>query len=273
MLQLGQIMFKKTWTVSSLGLLAAKPDRDAHNDQVMTYYGLWVNKQGPRSTWTVKTHLPVINGKKEYPLSEATVVHITARSQRADEPSLQRFFQLPANFYVDPRNYVVLPKEAHNLFDAPILVLLPSKSGPAESAAPSAAASSRPPSAAASAATSGPSSAAAAPVDPRLAAVGSGRTTAPAVRLRLLANPPSSVAKPTLRLAKMLNGEFLQFQNEKRPFMRLLGWKALCVLSADPESDRGLGVSDPHSDFDFDYSVDAEGNKALKKACAMWTWP
>ncbi len=88
--------------------------------EVAKYYGLVVKG---------RPHLLRNMLNETVPFAEATLAHIWPATYTNWDDDVSASLGLPAEFYKDPRNYLVLPKPLHDAFDHGHAVFIPSKKG------------------------------------------------------------------------------------------------------------------------------------------------
>ncbi len=97
--------------------------------RVLQYYGLLVSSEGTdKKLWTARTMLHS-SSDTPLPLEACTLAHIWPSEQEMLASEIAAQLQLPAGFYLNPRNYLILPKDAHDGFDNQSLLLLPQSNG------------------------------------------------------------------------------------------------------------------------------------------------
>lgn len=97
--------------------------------RTLEYYGLVESREGDdKKVWTARTMLHAPDAPP-LPLEACTLAHIwpSELSRLASEIAAE--LHLPDNFYTEPRNYLVLPKDAHDGFDNHALIFLPGIGG------------------------------------------------------------------------------------------------------------------------------------------------
>ena len=183
-------------------------------EETIDFYGLWADKAA-RTVYTMlagpgddvaAAHPAAV------PFSEAKLAHICPSSKANDSRFLSDLLHLPANFRVQPRNFLILSGEAKAAFDSEALLLFPSR-GPPLSATTRLYRTDR---------ISG------ATVDD---------TAGKRARL-------AHFARRQLYLPRAGEG--------REPFMRLLAWKVVLSLRAtEEEEEAGLLEADPPADLDM----------------------
>ena len=105
---------------------------DKRNDikaEVLDYYGLLVNCEGSdKKLWTAHTMLDTPDSPP-LPLKACTLAHIWPKEQAMLASELAAELELPDGFYTQPRNYLILPRDAHEGFDNEALMFVPSANG------------------------------------------------------------------------------------------------------------------------------------------------
>lgn len=97
--------------------------------RVLEYYGLLVSRVGDdKKGWTAHTMLDDV-GSAPLPLGACTLAHIWPAEQGHLADQIASELKLPEGFYNDPRNYLILPTDAHDGFDNHSLLFLPAADG------------------------------------------------------------------------------------------------------------------------------------------------
>ena len=110
----------------------ARSDHDARialKKRVIEYYGLGVDLAGSDSAlWRSRTML-CDSTSVALPFEACTLAHIWPKDKQRFADAISMELKLPDNFYGEPRNYLVLPRDAHTAFDSEALLLVPTRSG------------------------------------------------------------------------------------------------------------------------------------------------
>ena len=97
--------------------------------RVLTYYGLLVSCEGnDKSLWTARTMMDDTDSPPK-PLKACTLAHIWPSEKEMLASQIAQELNLPEGFYTEPRNYLILPKDAHDGFDNESLLFMPSSGG------------------------------------------------------------------------------------------------------------------------------------------------
>ena len=203
--------------------------RPGLKEATIDYYGLWASKEA-RTVYTMLAGPDDERGAavrpSAIPYSEAVLAHIWPSSEAVDAEVLVGLLRLPPDFHVQPRNFLVLHKEAEAAFDSEALLLFPSRT---------------------------PTLAATARLfrSERISGGTPGETAAKRAHLTNFAQR---------RLFLPLAGE------GRVPFMRLLAWKAVSALRAREEEDEaGLADGLP-DDLDMNATATARDDGAVVAA-------
>jgi len=159
-------------------------------------------------------------------LQDATMAHIWPSSEADSAGLLADELKLPNGFHIHPRNFLLLPEDVHKAFDHGWLLFLPIKA----------------------------------------AEEGLSRVFLRALHLdsvTVAGDPDSPQSQAKRAWLRGLDGSFLTFRNDARPFMRVLGWRAWTTRVAPSGGGEESDVLWDEEDAE-ERSVDAEGNKALK---------
>lgn len=97
--------------------------------RVLRYYGLLVSCEGnDKSLWTARTMMDDTDSPPK-PLKACTLAHIWPSEKEMLASQIAQELNLPEGFYTEPRNYLILPKDAHDGFDNESLLFMPSTGG------------------------------------------------------------------------------------------------------------------------------------------------
>ena len=105
---------------------AAEVVRVALKKRVLEYYGLGVNLE--HEPWTARTML-CQPGAEPLPFGQCDLAHIWPKERQRDADAICSELKLEEGFFDEPRNYLVLPRDAALAFDREALILLPSRRG------------------------------------------------------------------------------------------------------------------------------------------------
>ena len=155
----------------------------------------------------------------------ATMAHVWPSSEADAVGLIAGELRLSPSFHLDPRNFLVLPPDVHSAFNSGWLLLIPMKN-----AAPG----------------------------------GASRVVLRASRVDTVVvhgNPASDATLNKRAWLRNHDGAALDFKNDKRPFMRVLGWRAWTMRGSPDDDAASRAAEDAASDAG---SVDAEGNVALR---------
>jgi hypothetical protein len=94
--------------------------------RVLEYYGLGVNLE--HEPWTARTML-CQPGAEPLPFGQCDLAHIWPKERQRDADAICSELKLEEGFCDEPRNYLVLPRDAAVAFDREALILLPSRRG------------------------------------------------------------------------------------------------------------------------------------------------
>jgi hypothetical protein len=154
--------------------------------------------------------------------SDATMAHIWPSAEADAAGLLAGELKLPDAFHINPRNFLILPTDVHRAFDSGWLLFIPKKSEG-----------------------------------------GLTRVVIRASRVDTVVaqgDPENAATREKREWLRSVDGTFLNFKNDARPFMRVIGWRAWTMRgSADDDAasrDAEVAAADVGS-------VDAEGNAAL----------
>lgn len=133
--RLDKLLVKPTYSPASYASSRSpRPEeRFPLKEATIEYYGLWENK----AQKTVFTMLQPQNPagpapgpaarRTAVPLKDAIMAHIWPSAQSTDSIALAAQLGLPADFNVDPRNFLILHKDVEKAYDAHALLLMPRK--------------------------------------------------------------------------------------------------------------------------------------------------
>jgi len=108
---------------------AAETNRFNLKMQVLQHYGLLVSNEGAdKKLWRARTMLHAA-GADPLPLDACTLAHIWPAEYAWLASEIAAELALPEGFCDDPRNYLILPKDAHDGFDNESLIFLPAADG------------------------------------------------------------------------------------------------------------------------------------------------
>ncbi len=161
-------------------------------------------------------------GGPAVPIKDATLAHIWPSSEADAAGLLAGELRLPRAFHLNPRNFLILPWDVHCAFDSGWLLFIPKKYA------------------------------------------GETRVVVRASRVDAVVvhgNPESTETRDKRAWLRSLDGTVLQFKNDLRPFMRVLGWRAW-TMRGSPDDDDAASRDAEEASVDVG-SVDAEGNRAL----------
>ena len=100
--------------------------------KTIEYYGLWASNEVDRTKRMVYTMLPASDAEAGAPIAvpfrDAILSHIWPSSGAPDAASIAKLLNLAEGFHVQPRNFLILQKDAEKAFDEDVLLLLPAKS-------------------------------------------------------------------------------------------------------------------------------------------------
>ena len=97
--------------------------------RTLRYYGLLVDdSSADKADWTAHTMLDE-PGAPPLPLAACTLAHLWPEELEALAGEIADELHLPDGFYTEPRNYLILPKDAHDGFDNQALLFLPASNG------------------------------------------------------------------------------------------------------------------------------------------------
>ena len=108
---------------------AAEKKRIDLKIKVLEYYGLLVDHaDADKTLWTARTMLDTA-GTPPLPIDACTLAHIWPEEKKMLASAIASELKLPDGFYLEPRNYLILPRDAHEGFDNESLLFLPSANG------------------------------------------------------------------------------------------------------------------------------------------------
>jgi hypothetical protein len=130
---LQSLLYKPTAPTKSVKSGASRrteqDDRFNMKVRAFDYYGLFVNRSAPDAKdWTARTMLDDEDSPPR-PFGECTLAHIWPKEQEPVASRLASELRLPEGFSADPRNFLVLPRDAHDGFDNEALIFIPTRDG------------------------------------------------------------------------------------------------------------------------------------------------
>lgn len=96
--------------------------------KTLNYYGLIVKRDGEVKDWRAHTMLDA-EGTPALPLEACTLAHLWPSELGKEASQIAEELHLPEGFYMDPRNFLILPRDLHEGFDNLALIFLPNRDG------------------------------------------------------------------------------------------------------------------------------------------------